>query len=131
MTFDRYGHLTPGNEDEAAELLSAYLRRGGRTATSEGVVSAGLRGKPRLRPRALPGGTAPLHAQEGGGRRTQGLAETGARRRDQPPLEQADRSTSAPKAVMPPRRPHLPQNLPHFLPQSRPRSVPGLRSDAR
>lgn len=27
MTFDRYGHLMPGNEDEAAELLNAYLRR--------------------------------------------------------------------------------------------------------
>ncbi|HMO00353.1 MAG TPA: hypothetical protein PKD59_13150 [Miltoncostaeaceae bacterium] len=26
MTFDRYGHLMPGNEDEAAELLNAYLR---------------------------------------------------------------------------------------------------------
>ena len=25
ITFDRYGHLMPGNEDEAAELLDAYL----------------------------------------------------------------------------------------------------------
>ncbi|MDX6645718.1 MAG: hypothetical protein QOK40_1445 [Miltoncostaeaceae bacterium] len=24
---DRYGHLMPGNEDEAAGLLDAYLRR--------------------------------------------------------------------------------------------------------
>jgi integrase len=26
MTFDRYGHLMPGNENEAAELLNAFLR---------------------------------------------------------------------------------------------------------
>jgi integrase len=26
-TFDLYGHLMPGNEDEAAELLDAYLER--------------------------------------------------------------------------------------------------------
>ena len=30
MTFDRYGHLMPGNESEAAELLNAYLRRSSR-----------------------------------------------------------------------------------------------------
>lgn len=27
VTFDRYGHLFPGNEDEAAALLDAYLER--------------------------------------------------------------------------------------------------------
>jgi integrase len=27
ITYDRYGHLMPGNEDEAAELLDAYLKR--------------------------------------------------------------------------------------------------------
>ena len=27
ITFDRYGHLMPGNEDEAAALLDAYLDR--------------------------------------------------------------------------------------------------------
>jgi integrase len=27
ITYDRYGHLMPGNEDEAAALLDAYLRR--------------------------------------------------------------------------------------------------------
>ena len=27
ITFDRYGHLMPGNEDEAAGLLDAYLDR--------------------------------------------------------------------------------------------------------
>jgi len=27
VTHDRYGHLMPGNEDEAAALLDAYLER--------------------------------------------------------------------------------------------------------
>jgi integrase len=27
ITYDRYGHLMPGNEDEAAALLDAYLQR--------------------------------------------------------------------------------------------------------
>jgi integrase len=27
VTFDRYGHLMPGNEEEAAGLLDAYLDR--------------------------------------------------------------------------------------------------------
>jgi hypothetical protein len=27
ITHDRYGHLMPGNEEEAAELLDAYLER--------------------------------------------------------------------------------------------------------
>ena len=27
ITFDRYGHLMPGNEEEAAGLLDAYLER--------------------------------------------------------------------------------------------------------
>jgi hypothetical protein len=35
MTFDRYGHLMPGNEDEAAELLNDYLRRSRSTGASE------------------------------------------------------------------------------------------------
>jgi integrase len=29
ITLDRYGHLFPGSEDEAAELVDAYLTRGG------------------------------------------------------------------------------------------------------
>jgi integrase len=29
ITFDRYGHLFPGSEDEAAQLVDAYLTRGG------------------------------------------------------------------------------------------------------
>jgi hypothetical protein len=28
VTCDRYGHLMPGNEDEVATLLDAYLERG-------------------------------------------------------------------------------------------------------
>jgi integrase len=27
ITYDRYGHLMPGNEDEAAALLDTYLER--------------------------------------------------------------------------------------------------------
>lgn len=27
ITYDRYGHLMPGNEDEAGGLLDAYLAR--------------------------------------------------------------------------------------------------------
>jgi integrase len=27
ITYDRYGHLMPGNESEAAKLLDAYLQR--------------------------------------------------------------------------------------------------------
>jgi hypothetical protein len=27
ITLDRYGHLMPGNEDEAAELLNGYVER--------------------------------------------------------------------------------------------------------
>jgi hypothetical protein len=27
ITLDRYGHMFPGNEDEAAVLLDAYLER--------------------------------------------------------------------------------------------------------
>jgi integrase len=30
VTIDRYGHLFPGNESEAAELLDAYLERAAR-----------------------------------------------------------------------------------------------------
>jgi integrase len=36
ITYDRYGHLMPGNEDEAAALLDAYLERaraGGQAST--------------------------------------------------------------------------------------------------
>ena len=30
MTLDRYGHLMPGNEDEAVTMLAAYLERDSR-----------------------------------------------------------------------------------------------------
>ncbi len=30
ITLDRYGHLMPGNEDAAAELLDGYLERAAR-----------------------------------------------------------------------------------------------------
>jgi hypothetical protein len=36
ITLDRYGHVMPGNEDEAAGLLDAYLTR----ATSTAAVAA-------------------------------------------------------------------------------------------
>jgi hypothetical protein len=32
ITFDLYGHLMPGNEQEAARLLDVYLRRSIRRA---------------------------------------------------------------------------------------------------
>jgi integrase len=32
ITLDKYGHLMPGNEDEAADLLDAYLERADTTA---------------------------------------------------------------------------------------------------
>jgi integrase len=36
ITYDRYGHLMPGNEDEAAALLDSYLERAGQKWASEG-----------------------------------------------------------------------------------------------
>jgi hypothetical protein len=38
ISYDRYGHLMPGNEDEAAELLDGYLERTavGQLRASEG-----------------------------------------------------------------------------------------------
>jgi integrase len=37
ITFDRYGHLMPGNEEEAAGLLDAYLKRSNEQAAREAV----------------------------------------------------------------------------------------------
>jgi integrase len=34
ITLDRYGHLFPGNEEEAADLLDAYLARTSNAANS-------------------------------------------------------------------------------------------------
>lgn len=42
ITFDRYGHLMPGNEAEAADLLDAYLAaQAARAADSQRTVEAG------------------------------------------------------------------------------------------
>jgi integrase len=38
ITYDRYGHLMPGNEDEAAGLLDAYLMQRAATATALTLV---------------------------------------------------------------------------------------------
>ncbi|MDQ6729871.1 MAG: hypothetical protein M3022_06140 [Actinomycetota bacterium] len=40
ITRDRDGHLMPGNEDEAAGLLDAYLVRASEMAAREAVVVA-------------------------------------------------------------------------------------------
>ncbi len=40
ITLDRYGHLMPGNEEEAAELLDAYLERAN-TAARKAVLDGG------------------------------------------------------------------------------------------
>jgi hypothetical protein len=37
ITLDRYGHLMPGNEDEAAALLDAYLERADTRARLAGI----------------------------------------------------------------------------------------------
>jgi integrase len=34
ITYDRYGHLKPGNESEAAELLDEYLARAAAKASA-------------------------------------------------------------------------------------------------
>jgi hypothetical protein len=39
ITMDRYGHLMPGNENEAAGLLEAYLARAGSRARIAQVTS--------------------------------------------------------------------------------------------
>jgi integrase len=41
ITLDRYGHLFPGNEDEAAELLDAYLERSNTKARLAQVAAGG------------------------------------------------------------------------------------------
>ena len=40
ITYDRYGHLMPGNEDEAAELLDTYLERANTRARLASVDSS-------------------------------------------------------------------------------------------
>ena len=40
ITLDRYGHLMPGSEDEAAGLLDAYLERANTKARLAAVAGA-------------------------------------------------------------------------------------------
>jgi integrase len=41
ITLDRYGHLMPGNENEAAGLLDTYLERGRETGAKTGASQSG------------------------------------------------------------------------------------------
>jgi hypothetical protein len=53
ITFDRYGHLMPGNESEAADLLDSYLAMGqylGQSAPVSGGLSRDS-GRPRAAPK--------------------------------------------------------------------------------
>jgi integrase len=34
ITYDRYGHLMPGNEDEAVKLVDSYLEAAARATTA-------------------------------------------------------------------------------------------------
>lgn len=40
VTYDRYGHLMPGNEDEAAARLDAYLERANTRARLAALADA-------------------------------------------------------------------------------------------
>ena len=40
ITLDRYGHLFPGNEEEAAELLDVYLDRANTAARLAQMAAA-------------------------------------------------------------------------------------------
>jgi hypothetical protein len=42
ITLDRYGHLMPGNEDEAAGMLDAHLARGAPVSRQSGLESTGF-----------------------------------------------------------------------------------------
>ena len=46
MTLDRYGHLMPGSEDEAAALLDSYLERA--TGAGSGIPALGRLVEPNL-----------------------------------------------------------------------------------
>ena len=37
ITLDRYAHLMPGDEEQAAGLLDSYLERSSRSAVSDGA----------------------------------------------------------------------------------------------
>jgi hypothetical protein len=49
IIYDRYGHLMPGNEDEAAALLDAYLARAADTQARLAQVEARAIGRRRAR----------------------------------------------------------------------------------
>jgi integrase len=70
ITLDRYGHLMPGNEDEAVALVDAYLAR----STAPGRRRSGLheseRGYARGRARQSCDSPGPCQADEAGLRRT-------------------------------------------------------------
>jgi integrase len=40
ITLDRYGHLMPGNEEQAAGLLEGYLKRAAEEAARAGEAGA-------------------------------------------------------------------------------------------
>jgi integrase len=40
ITLDRYGHLMPGNEEQAAGLLDGYLQRAAEEAARESTAAA-------------------------------------------------------------------------------------------
>ena len=40
VTFDLYGHLMPGNEEQAADLLDGYLQRATEEAARAGAAGA-------------------------------------------------------------------------------------------
>jgi integrase len=45
ITFDRYGHLMPGNEDEAAGLLDAFLARSASRDTGATIAPGSMRSR--------------------------------------------------------------------------------------
>lgn len=49
ITFDLYGHLMPGNESEAADLLDAYLARSAAPARQSRDIATGNTGGERGR----------------------------------------------------------------------------------
>jgi hypothetical protein len=77
VTYDRYGHLMPGNEDEAAALLDAYLDRADTQARAA-----------QLRHTAYTKFLQTVIFSGGGGIRTH-EAPLGAQRFSRPPLSTA------------------------------------------
>jgi integrase len=63
ITLDRYGHLMPGNEDEAATMLDAYLARS--CGPAAGQSSPNLTVSNRTQPQSISHGSADLALQSG------------------------------------------------------------------